>query len=117
MDRQTAIREYLKKNHIGMENAIHSRELQRLFSLAGRTLRRKIHDLRQNGTPICSDRHGYYYADTQKEINETVTRLNTMVMKISNARTGLLYASLLNCTEGLQLKVSVELIPEKPYAE
>ena len=113
MDRQTAIREYLRKNHTGKDRAIHSGELQQLFCLDGRTLRRIIHNLRSDGAPICSDQHGYYYADTQAEINHTVSRLNTLVTKISNARTGLLYSSLLDCGEGLSLQISVELVSEE----
>ena len=83
------------KNHIGKENAIHSKELEKLFLLDGRNIRRKISALRQDGFPICSDETGYYYADNQKEINTTVCRLNELVTKVSNARTGLLFASIL----------------------
>ena len=96
MDKRTAICNYLKKYHTGKENAVFSRELERLFSMDGRTLRRKISSLRQDGHPICSDETGYYYAESQKEINATVCRLNTLVTKISNARTGMLYASVLS---------------------
>ena len=39
---------------------------------------------------------GYYYAETQKEINDTVCRLNSLVLRISNARTGMLYASVMS---------------------
>ncbi len=95
MDKKTAICEYLKKYHTGKKKAVFSAELERLFSMDGRTLRRKISSLRQDGYPICSDETGYYYADNQKEINDTVCRLNELVTKISNARTGLLYASIL----------------------
>ena len=66
-----------------------------LFLLDGRNIRRKISALRQDGFPICSDETGYYYADNQKEINTTVCRLNELVTKVSNARTGLLFASIL----------------------
>ena len=90
MDKKKAICEYLRKHHIGRENAIHSKELEKLFLLDGRNIRRKISALRQDGFPICSDEMGYYYADNQKEINTTVCRL-----KVSNARTGLLFASIL----------------------
>ena len=89
MDRKKAICEYLRQNHIGKEKAIHSKELEKLFMLDGRNIRRKISALRQDGFPICSDETGYYYADNQKEINHTV------VTKVSNARTGLLFASVL----------------------
>lgn len=95
MDKKKAICEYLRKNHIGKENAIHSKELEKLFLLDGRNIRRKISALRQDGFPICSDETGYYYADNQKEINTTVYRLNELVTKVSNARTGLLFASIL----------------------
>ena len=95
MDKKTAICQYLKKYHTGGERAVYSRELQRLFSIDGRGLRRKINSLRQDGYPICS----------QEEINGTVCRLNQMVTKVSNARTGLLYASIQD--SGITVEVSV----------
>lgn len=107
MDKKTAICQYLKKYHTGGERAVYSRELQRLFSIDGRGLRRKINSLRQDGYPICSDERGYYYADSQDEINGTVCRLNQMVTKVSNARTGLLYASIQD--GGVTVEVSVTL--------
>ena len=58
MDKKTAICQYLKKYHTGGERAVYSRELQRLFSIDGRGLRRKINSLRQDGYPICSDKRG-----------------------------------------------------------
>lgn len=42
MDRKKAICEYLRQNHIGKEKAIHSKELEKLFMLDGRNIRRKI---------------------------------------------------------------------------
>lgn len=106
MDKKTAICQYLKKYHTGGERAVYSRELQRLFSIDGRGLRRKINSLRQDGYPICSDERGYYYADTQEEINGTVCRLNQMVTKVSNARTGSRWKFPLPCVRG-------KLCPEK----
>lgn len=95
MDKKKAICEYLRKDHTGRERAVHSKELQIIFKLDGRSIRRIISSLRQDGHPICSDESGYYYADNQQEINNTVARLNELVTKISNARTGLLFASVL----------------------
>ena len=69
MDKKKAICEYLRKNHIGKENAIHSKELEKLFLLDGRSIRRKISALRQDGFPICSDETGYYYADNARKRN------------------------------------------------
>ena len=76
--------------------------------LDGRTLRRKISSLRQDGHPICSDETGYYYAESQKEINATICRLNTLVTKISNARTGMLYASVLS-DEPVSVSIRISL--------
>ena len=108
MDKQTAISDFLKKHHTGKERAVPSRELERLFSLEGRTLRRKINRLRQDGHPICSDENGYYYAGTQQEINATVCRLNGLVTQISNARTGLLYASVMT-PEQITVNININL--------
>jgi hypothetical protein len=108
MDKRTAICNYLKKHHTGKENAVFSRELERLFSLDGRALRRKISSLRQDGHPICSDGSGYYYAENQKEINATICRLNTLVTRISNARTGMLYASV-QSDEPVSVSINIEL--------
>lgn len=71
----------------------------------GRGLRRKISALRQQGYPICSDDSGYYYADSQKEINQTVCRLNGLVTGVSNARTGLLFASLFPAKVDLDITI------------
>lgn len=108
MDKRTAICEYLRKHHTGRSNAVYSRELERLFSLDGRTLRRKISSLRRDGFPICSDETGYYYAETQEEINNTVCRLNSLVLRISNARTGMLYASVLS-KEPVTVNININL--------
>ena len=107
MDKKSAICMYLKNNHTGKSRAIHSRDLQRLFSIDGRTLRRKVSALRQDGYPICSDETGYYYADNQKEINDTVYRLNGLVTKVSNARTGLLFASIFPAPVNVEITVCV----------
>ena len=101
MDKQTAICEYLKKHHTGKAKAVYSRALQQLF-------RRKISNLRKEGVPICSDATGYYYADNQKEINDTVCRMNELVTTISNARTGLLFASVLP-DRGVTVEVTIKL--------
>ena len=108
MDKQTAICEYLKKHQTGKSKAVYSRELQRLFCIDGRNLRRKISSLRREGVPICSDETGYYYADNQKEINATVCRMNELVTTVSNARTGLLFASVLS-DRGVTVEVKIKL--------
>ena len=81
---------YLRQYHTGMGNAVFSRELERIFAIDGRNLRRKISALRLDGYPICSGDMGYSFADNQSEINATVGRLNELVTKVSNSRNGLL---------------------------
>ena len=81
MSKREEICEYLQEFHRGKEKAVFSRELQHIFHIDGRNVRRNIAKLRQEGYPICSDENGYYY------------RLNGLVTAVSNARTGLLYAS------------------------
>ncbi|NLC74507.1 MAG: HTH domain-containing protein [Clostridiales bacterium] len=94
-NKKDAILEYLRKYHCGRRNAVHSKELQEIFKLDDRAVRRKISALRQEGHPICSGDMGYYYAESQKEINSTVNRLNDLVTGVANARTGLLYAQVM----------------------
>lgn len=72
-----------------------------------RNIRRKISALRQAGYPICSDESGYYFADNQKEINNTVYRLNGMVTQVSNARTGLLVASVFPAEVNVKITVNL----------
>ena len=50
---------------------------------------------------------GYYYAETQKEINSTVHRLNDLVTGVANARTGLLYAQLMDPVMTVKVTFSV----------
>lgn len=108
MTKKDALRDYLKKHHTGASNAVHSATLEQLFSCTGRSLRRYVSELRQEGCPICSDETGYYYADNQAEINDTITRLNELVTKIANARTGMLYASVIEAN-GVRLEININV--------
>ena len=98
---------YLKTNHSGKEKAVLSRELERLFSVGGRSLRRIISSLRQDGYPICSSSNGYYYAKSQDEVNDTVSRLNEFVTGVSNTRTGLLYARVPSFPPALEITIRI----------
>ena len=89
LQKAMGISEYLIAFHTGKENAIPSCELESVFSIGGRSLRRIINFLRQEGVPICSDATGYYYADSRHEINQTVKRLGGLIDNISVAREGL----------------------------
>ena len=95
MEKCTEILACLRSDHVGKENAVFSQKLEQRFSLNGRTIRRIVHKLRQEGYPICSNQKGYYYASSQGDVSETVSRLNGLVTGVSNARTGLLTARVL----------------------
>ncbi len=93
MNKTVLICTYLKGEHQGKSKAVHSRELERLFSIDSRSMQRVIHYLRKQGHPICSSEIGYFYAETQQEINETVRRMNTLMRSISKTCNNLLSAS------------------------
>lgn len=64
-DRQIKISDYLS---YGQENAIPRRELERLTSMDGRTVRLMIERERRAGTPICADNAtGYFLPSTAAE--------------------------------------------------
>ena len=107
MDKEKEICMYLKDKHTGQEKAVFSCELERLFSMNGRTIRRIISNLRQAGYPICSNCKGYYYAKTQNEVNDTVSRLNELVTGVSNSRTGLLYARIPTGQPALEITIRI----------
>ena len=67
MNKSYEIMCYLRDHHKGEDKAILSSNLERLFDLDGRSLRRKISELRDNGYRICSGPHGYYYAGNIEE--------------------------------------------------
>ena len=63
--RQIKIADYLSH---GQENAIPRRELERLTSMDGRTVRLMIERERRAGTPICADNAtGYFLPSTAAE--------------------------------------------------
>lgn len=93
-EKKQMICNYLQKNNIGKNSAVHSRELELLFSLNGRTLRTIIHTLRQEGHPICSSSRGYYYAGNQDEVQRAAARLGALASKIASAQDALMNSSI-----------------------
>ena len=93
-NREKQIVEYLKEHHSGKSNAIHSDKLAAKFNITTRSLRGYVNKLRQYGQSVCSDKHGYWYAVSEKEIKQTVKHLNRFIGEVSSARTGLQCATL-----------------------
>lgn len=113
MDKKIAILQYLRMNHTGKDRAVFSSELEKQFSLNGRSVRRMIGELRKEGCPICSDHNGYYYAQTQQEINKTISYLNELVTGVSNSRTGLLHAKIPQGQSQIEITIKISGINEK----
>ncbi|NCC86378.1 MAG: hypothetical protein EOM05_00720 [Clostridia bacterium] len=82
--------EYLKQNHKGKDNAVSSSTLETVFNLKGTEVRSIVNHLRATEHPVCSGENGYYYAENKKEIEMTISQLNSRIMKINNAKKGLL---------------------------
>lgn len=83
---EEVIGNYLRDYHTGSAKAIPSSELEWLFRLEGRSLRRVISALRKNGEPICSDRNGYYFAGTREELNRMIRHFGTVISDFSTLK-------------------------------
>jgi len=77
---------YLKKNR---PQKFYSFELEESFGISGGAIRNAVNTLRKNGEPICSDRTGYWYSESPKEIKSTIENLNNRKSAINNAIDGL----------------------------
>jgi biotin operon repressor len=107
-NKTNALCEYLKKNHTGRKNGAQSKTLEVVLDIKNREVRKCVNTLRCNGFPVCSDEAGYYYAASQLEIDNTISRLNSLITKISNAKNGLLNSKIKNMTDiVIEIKLSV----------
>ena len=93
MSKELELLQYLMDKHYGKEKAVHSKTLEKRFSICSRTVRKYVNNMRKAGIPICSDDSGYWIAKTPKEANKTVKRLGDFVGEINSARTGLAVAA------------------------
>ena len=66
------------------------KDLEALFFMSGRALRRCIHQLRSEEIPICSSKNGYYYAKNQAEIKRSAESLGQFSDSVSSTRMNLL---------------------------
>lgn len=92
MTTEQKINKYLH-NHKGELNAVHCKEMVRIFHLNPRTIRRSINNLRKSGVPICSSEKGYWLGKSPTEVNKTIRHLGHIVNEINNTRAGLVAAS------------------------
>ena len=83
------VAEYLKRYHLGEQNAVTSRELETTFNVKGIELRSTINALRRSGVPIASSGNGYFYAATEHEVRATIAHMKHRISGISAAIQGL----------------------------
>lgn len=93
MNKEEKLYEYLNKKHVGRDNAIHSKKLEKRFDICPRTVRAYVNNLRKAGYPICSDDTGYWIAKDSKEATRTAKRLGDFAGEINNVKTGLAVAA------------------------
>jgi len=80
---------YMKQYHTGKEKAVSSMCLQSRFLISGRTVRKFVNQLRNDGKPICSDENGYYYAIDKKELLNSIYQMASRIREIAKAKNGL----------------------------
>lgn len=88
---------YMKNEHCGIENAVFSKEIEKIFHMSGSDVRMTVNEMRCRGVPICSSAKGYYYAKTTEDIERTLRHLNSRAEKIQKAREGM--QKMLECME------------------
>ena len=90
MNKCILIETFLREHHTGEEKAVHSKDLEDLFLVSGRALRKYIKQLRDDEVPICSCKDGYYYAKNQMEIKKSAAFLGNLSDSVSSTRMNLL---------------------------
>lgn len=80
---------YLEDNCTGKANAIKSKDLQKVMGVGGERLRGMVNQLRFAGVPICSGAVGYWYAENNDEVRETLQHMMGRVCGLNKAIGGL----------------------------
>ena len=108
MENIHSITEYLKEFHTGERNIISSRELEISFQIRGPELRNIINAQRGQGHPICSTDKGYFYAETEEELQRTIRQLRSRIKKIAHAERGLTKALAKRFPDSRQIALPLE---------
>lgn len=102
------IAECLEEHHCGERNVVPSRELESAFLVRGPDLRNIINNLRGKGIPICSSSKGYFFAETEEELDRTSRQLLSRIKKIAHAERGLNKAKLVHFPDHAQISLPFE---------
>lgn len=87
-DKVLAFGEWLKENHTGRDKAVKVRDLRAWGSV--RRVRGMVRQLRKKGWPICSCHEGYYVAESQQDLIDTVRMLQRMADGVESTAFSLL---------------------------
>lgn len=88
--KKNTVKEYLKGNSVGRNNAIRYRDSKPLFGMHDRQLALIIVDLRNEGYPICANnRDGIWWAKDKEELIETINVINSRIGVMSTCVDGL----------------------------
>ena len=74
---------------IGRKNSVMSKYLEEVAGVKGSTIRDAISDLRAEGVPICSCANGYFWAESETDVKQTVAMLNHRCYKMIRASKGM----------------------------
>lgn len=85
---------FIREFHMGKDNPVSNKELQRIFRIREDEIRTCIKILRLDGKPVCYNESGYFYAQNREEILETVDHLQKMITGIEQSEVALLSVSL-----------------------
>ena len=86
------VRGYLHAQCLGKGKAVPSQALEQALNLSGNSLRKQVNRLRREGVPIASCSRGYFYAETEEELQRTIRQLQSRIKKIAYAERGLIKA-------------------------
>lgn len=72
---KSGVKMIMKAFYRGEKNIVKAQELGARLERNSETVRGYINELRKEGVPICSSKHGFYYAETETDIMATINHL------------------------------------------
>ena len=82
------LKSYLKNNCLGQNRIASSAVLEHALHMGPNTLQHSVNRLRQEGVPIASSGHGYFYAQNAGELYATIRWLKKMVATLEKTIQG-----------------------------
>lgn len=70
-------------------NPINSTQICKLLGVTKSHIRLEVNKYRQEGIPICSNHQGYYYAESTRDVVQTIKHLKSRIKGIQEAISGL----------------------------